>query len=211
MYSCNYDKEKLKIIKNMLIDNSICFYEKTKIIISMIKKKYIKNEIIIRYIKIYFENIDLNMLNYNNDVFYELAKCKRPVVLKNILNIEKINKLINKELCFEYACKSNQTKNIGLLLKENVAIKNNHLELIIDNKNIDAFRIVFDKIKVNKEIISMILNKKWYPAIYLMVEYNEWVNKIDNKIIKEMESEKLFNPILKKIKLKQIQNRIEVF
>lgn len=211
MYNCNYDRQELKKIKNMFIKNSIDFYEKTKIVVSMIKKKHVKNEIILKYIEIYLENINFNMLNDNNDVFIELAKNKRTVVLKNILNKENVNKLINKELCLYHACKNNQTKNISLLLNENIIIKSENLKLILDNKNIDSFKIFLKKIKVDKEIISMILKKEWYPSIVVIIENNEWVNKIDNEMIKNMEDRPLLIPILKKIKLKQIQKNIEVF
>ena len=102
----------------------------------------------------------------NNDVVYELAKHKRTVILKNMLNKEKINKLIHKNLCLYYACKHNQTKNIDMLLKEGVIIKIEHLEFILDNKNFDAFNLFLEKtsniINDEKEVIKTVLRKKWY-------------------------------------------------
>lgn len=57
----------------------------------------------------------------------------------------------------------------------------------------------------------MFFFSKWYIAINCMIEYNEWLNEIDNDILNNFKKEKLFNPVLKKIKLKQTKNKIEVF
>lgn len=215
MYSYNFTKEKLNKIETLLNDNSACFHEKTEAIVSIIKQKHIKNQIILKYINLYLDSINLEKIMNNNDVFYELAKHKRTVILKNMLNKEKINKLIHKNLCLYYACKHNQTKNIDMLLKEGVIIEIEHLEFILDNKNFDAFNLFLEKtsniINNEKEVIKTVLRKKWYTAINKLIETEKWMCKIDNEILKEFKNDKLLTPFIKKLELSLMKNKLEVF
>ena len=217
MYSYNFTKEKMHKIMYLLEDKTACFHEKTKAIYSMVKQKQINNKVILRYINKYLENIDLEFLNEYNDIFYLVSTHQRNSVLNILLKDENINNYIDKDYCIYFACMKNQTKNVELLLKAGANINaEGHpaFGFVLTNKNIDILKLLLENenyIKNKKIFIKTIFSSKWYTAINCMIEYNTWLNEIDNDIISQFKDKKLFIPVLKKIKLKQTKNKIEVF
>lgn len=217
MYNYNFTKEKMHKIMYLLEDKTACFHEKTKAISSMIKQKQINNKVVLKYLNKYFENIDLKLLNTDNDIFYLLSAQQRNSVLNYFLKNEEINNYIDKDNCLYFACQKNKTKNVESLLKAGANINIEGLpafRLVLTNKNIDILKLLLENenyIKNKKIFINNIFGSKWYAAMNCMIEYNEWLNEIDNEIVNTFKEKKLLIPVLKKIKLKQTQNKIEVF
>lgn len=217
MYNYNFTKEKMHKIMYLLEDKNACFHEKTKAMSLMVKQKQINNKVVLKYLNKYFENIDLKLLEDNNDIFYLLSTEKRNFILNYLLKNEKVNNYIDKDYCLYFACQKNKIKNAESLLKAGADISLDNfqaLKFILNNKNIEAFKFLLENknyIKNKKEFVKCVFFSKWYIAINCMIEYNEWLNEIDNDILNNFKKEKLFTPVLKKIKLKQTKNKIEVF